>query len=412
MMSTNIPSVKDTWFQHQVLTRIHGTPVFETLQVLTTEIKANAASVPTTLGGGLYGHLGLVVSDKKYASLANSSPWVTPVNPGPYTPPATGTGPQIEAGKDGWRGAQEVFALCQATEKALIAQVVESIDSIYLRALLDRTTGKYAANLRDVLTHLYDTYGTITPHQVWAKETAIRNMVFDLSMPIDSVFNAIDDLADLAEHAHSAWSHQQMMDLAYMVLVQQPSLQYDLRLWTDTPTINRTWPTMLKHFRAAQKSLSSHPTAGNMFHQANTVSTMADLVAQRLLDTMPTTPDAEPPVETINAAITTALAARDAALLAQMQEMMTRMSTGTDNTNSRRRNQRNNRGRGAAGGTERPNDTTAVNKNRNSLYCWTHGACAHSSTECNNQLPGHATTATFHNMQGGSTKNFQNVPTN
>jgi len=88
------------------------------------------------------------------------------------------------------------------------------------------------------------------------------------------------------------------------------------------------------------------------------------------------------------------------------------MRTGTVNANSRSRNRRNNRGRGAAGGTERPNDTTAANKNRNSLYCWTHGACAHSSTECNNQLPGHATTATFHNMQGGSTKNFQHVPTN
>jgi hypothetical protein len=203
-----------------------------------------------------------------------------------------------------------------------------------------------------------------------------------------------------------------MMDLAYMVLDQQPRLNYDLRIWNDMPTAKRTWAGMIKHFRAAQKALSSRPTAGTTFHQANNVTTMADLVAQRILDAMPTTPEAEPPVETINAAITTELAARDAALLAQLQEMMTRMSTGTANTNSRRRNQRNNRGRGAAGGTDRPNNTTAANTNRNSLYCWTHGACAHSSTECNNQLPGHVTTATFHNMQSGSTKNFQNVPTN
>jgi len=100
MSPSSLPSVNDTYFQHKALTRIHGIPVFETLQVLFTEIKANAASVPTTLGGGLYGHLGLAVSDKKYATLANSSPWVTPVNPGTYTPPATGTGPQIEADKD------------------------------------------------------------------------------------------------------------------------------------------------------------------------------------------------------------------------------------------------------------------------------------------------------------------------
>ena len=60
MTSTSIPCVNDTYFQHKVLTRIHGIPVYETLQLLTTEIKANAASVPTTLGGGHYGHLGLV----------------------------------------------------------------------------------------------------------------------------------------------------------------------------------------------------------------------------------------------------------------------------------------------------------------------------------------------------------------
>ncbi len=162
MSSTRIPSVNDTYFQHKVLTRIHGIPVYETLQLLTTEIKANAASVPTTLGGGLYGHLGLVVSDQKYATLAHTVPWVTPVNPGPYTPPATGTGPQIEADKEVWRAGHKTFELCQETEKALIAQIVDSIDSIYLRALLNRTTGQYAANLRDILTHLFATHGKIT----------------------------------------------------------------------------------------------------------------------------------------------------------------------------------------------------------------------------------------------------------
>ena len=47
-MATSIPNVKDTCFPHQVLTRIHGIPVYETLKVLTTEITDNAAAVPTS----------------------------------------------------------------------------------------------------------------------------------------------------------------------------------------------------------------------------------------------------------------------------------------------------------------------------------------------------------------------------
>jgi hypothetical protein len=163
MTSTLIPSVNDTYFQqHKVLTRIHGIPVYESLQLLTTEIKADAASVPTTLGGGLHGHLGLVVSDQKYATLANTVPWITPVNPGPFVPPAGATRLQLKAAQEVWRA----FEICQATEKALIAQVVESIDSIYLRALLNCTTGQYASNLRDVITHLFTTDGKITPQQI------------------------------------------------------------------------------------------------------------------------------------------------------------------------------------------------------------------------------------------------------
>ena len=347
MLSTNIPNVKDTCFLHKVLTRIHGTPVFETLKVLTKELTANAASVPTTLGGGHYGHLGLVVSDKEYDSLPNSAPWVTPTNPGPYTPPATGTGPQIEADKRVWRAAHEVFSLAQATEKALIAQVVDSIDPIHLCAILNGTTGLYADNVRNVLAHLYDTYGTVTSHQVWAKENSIRNMTFDLSMPVDSIFNAINELADLAKHAHSAWSPAQMMALAEMVLAKQPAFQYDMRLWTDKPMHYRSWVSMIAHFRSAQKALNTHPTAGTMFLQANTVANMTEAVAQCLLDSMPPTPYVEPPIETINAAIT-APTAHDAALLAQLQELTTLLRTGSGTTNSRPRNNRNNRGRGAA----------------------------------------------------------------
>jgi hypothetical protein len=417
MSSTRIPSVNDTYFQHKVLTRIHGLPVYETLQHLTTEIKANAASVPSTLGGGFYGHLGLVVSDQKYATLANTIPWVTPGNPGDFAPPPGATGPQIEAAKDVWRALKQQFDICQATEKALIAQIVESIDSIYLRAKLNRTTGQYTTDLREVITHLFATHGKITPQQIRTKENAIYNMAFDISQPVDTVFNAIEDLADLAEHANSTLTHQQMIDLAYVIFAKHPILQQDLRAWNRKPLIERTWANMIMHFREAQNDLSSLPTAADMFHQANAMTKMADLVAQRLLEAMPPTtpPAAEDPPDTINTVITQreiSLAAREAALLTQMQEMMTAMRTGTVNTHSQQR--RNNRGRGGG----RTNDNTNGNRNNGRqqasprLYCWTHGACAHGSAECNAPATGHKTTATFQNMQGGSTKGLQYVPTN
>jgi hypothetical protein len=75
MLTSRIPSVNDTYFQHKVLTKVHGLPTYESLQTLHTELKANAGSVPSTLGGGQNGHLGLLLSALRYTTLTHTVPW-------------------------------------------------------------------------------------------------------------------------------------------------------------------------------------------------------------------------------------------------------------------------------------------------------------------------------------------------
>jgi hypothetical protein len=118
----------------------------------------------------------------------------------------------------------------------------------------------------------------------------------------------------------------------------------------------------------------------------------------------------------------TSVAAREAALLAQMQDMMSLLRNpagGSNNHNNRRNhNSNNNRNRSNTRTNDRstPNNGGSNNNGNNGnarnratatprLYCWSHGACAHGSSVCNTQLPGHQTGATFANMQGGSTQN-------
>ena len=299
MLSSRVPNVSETYFQHKVLTKISGQPTYETLLVLSNEVRANAASVPSTLGGGLYGHLGLTMSDERYATLANSAPWITPGNPGVFAPPAGATGPQIKAAKDVWRELKFTFELCQATERALIAQVVDSVDAIYLRPLLNRVTGQYSTALRPVFVHLFDTHGKVTPQQVKAKEQAVCTMACDLlSIPIDTVFTTVDDLAHISEHSGSIMTDRQKMDIAFVVLASKvPLLQHDLRLWNRFGALDRTWPNMLDHFRSAQADLTALPKAGDVFHQANGVmmTTVADLITQRLLEAYPPPPDEPAP---------------------------------------------------------------------------------------------------------------------
>ena len=64
-----------------MLTKIHGDPTYSSLAKLTKECKANGKSVPTTLGGGLQGHLGLITSAVAYEQSAPGTPFTCPTLP-------------------------------------------------------------------------------------------------------------------------------------------------------------------------------------------------------------------------------------------------------------------------------------------------------------------------------------------
>ena len=168
-MDTCLPNVKDVYFQNKVLTRVHGKPHFESLKILLGELKDNASSVTSTLVGGMYGHIGMLLSATRYATLSATT-FVTPLNPGPFNPPVLGTGPQIKAANYFWRDSKFTFELCQATEKALFAQVVDAVDATYLAALRNVNTSRYGDSILALTQHLYSTYGRITPQQVKSRK--------------------------------------------------------------------------------------------------------------------------------------------------------------------------------------------------------------------------------------------------
>ena len=80
-----------SYFKYKTPTPIQGTPTNNTLKRLKTELRANASSVESDLGGGDHGYLGLVLTDAEYASIRPPPPpFVAPNFPAPLViPPGT-----------------------------------------------------------------------------------------------------------------------------------------------------------------------------------------------------------------------------------------------------------------------------------------------------------------------------------
>lgn len=84
MVLTGKVDYATTYFVHHPTSSISGEPQYESLKKLKKELKADAKSVPSTLGGGDNGLLGLVLTPEEYANVF-ATPFVHPVRPAALT---------------------------------------------------------------------------------------------------------------------------------------------------------------------------------------------------------------------------------------------------------------------------------------------------------------------------------------
>ena len=148
-------------FPHETLTPIDGKPTNTTLQLLQRQLFTNARSVPSTRGGGLHGHLAMVMNDADYLARAGVA-FVVPVHPGP-PPPPIGAAAVIAVALRVYMDAVDDVTLYTRLSAALTAQILLAVNASFLNALEDPIFGFSDITPRTILDHLSAEYGTLTP---------------------------------------------------------------------------------------------------------------------------------------------------------------------------------------------------------------------------------------------------------
>ena len=112
--------LKELFFEHKVLKKNSGEPDFPRLHSLLRCSKANACSVPSTLGGGANGYVGILVSAVAYTALAPGTPIIAPVHPGQIPALPGGTQYQIALLKSQHDESIRVYTEYILMQRALI----------------------------------------------------------------------------------------------------------------------------------------------------------------------------------------------------------------------------------------------------------------------------------------------------
>ena len=115
-MTANIDYAR-TYFKYPNPTPINGKPTNKSLKRLKAELRANASSVDTDLGGGDHGYLGLILTDAEYANVA-ATPFLPPNFPAALTIPANATTVQALELRKTHKEESRLFRECKNVKKA------------------------------------------------------------------------------------------------------------------------------------------------------------------------------------------------------------------------------------------------------------------------------------------------------
>ena len=288
-----------------------------------------------------------------------------------------------------------MFNECNNLEQALHQQIIRAIDDSYLTALRNRQTNTINVTIPIIIDYLFSNHGRVTPAMLHHEEKLVKEMFYDPTHPIDVIFNKVEDLSDLSVAARADFTEQQLINIAYVIMNSTGKYQPYIREWSRLPNDQKIWPHFKTHFRQTHQELKE---AGDLqvrdiqFNSANLVQDVIEAVQSALQQ-----PEPEQLTEVIHQLVNNAAQQQlMPQMMAQMMQMLQQMSTiqqklqsnststsitsNSTGSSSRRRRQRTN----------------------TSFYCWSHGACAHPSAECNSKRPGHQDAATFTNKMGGS----------
>jgi hypothetical protein len=150
----------------ETVTKIHGQPTSHNLTNLKKEIILILANIPTTLGGGNHGHVGVIMDPTDYNTMTDGIAFVNPANPGIYS---AGLAMNAAAGT---RAREE------AIHKELIAQF-ETLEGVKLGTkdlILEAVDNKYLSEIEhDTLGFLNQTPGQIIEHLLTQGGVVNRN---------------------------------------------------------------------------------------------------------------------------------------------------------------------------------------------------------------------------------------------
>ena len=379
-----------SYFKYKIPTPIRGEPDHKSLKRLKKELRSNASSVETDLGGGNHGYLGLLKKDEDYNATPDTQPFLPPTCPSPLTISQDSTPTQALELKEQHKEQKRLYLECKNVEKALLRHVQEAIEDCYIEPLVNEYTNLLTHDIPAVLEYLTYNFGKVRSEEVTEKEIEVMAMSWQPQDSLVLLTKPIENLQSLAKEAGIPYSDMQLLHKGLTIARNTRDFEYALTMWETLLEEDKTWLKFKTHFHEAQLALKRIrcPTMQQAgYHHANSLvmqirSDMQENMQTRDIQMLAmlnaVTPPPSDSCSTSGTSDTsqtseinhTANYTTDQTQL-EILKLLKELSQSMKNNRPQRRF-----------GRKAPDNKVIPPRNDLSKHCWTHGKGNHSSAEC------------------------------
>jgi hypothetical protein len=295
----------------------------------------------------------LTYSPADLQALPNHVPFIIPLNSRQNpTVPAGATAKQIRVLTRAHTNDMQDWNTYPSTDNALKQQLLDACPHIFLETNMHTDLGVALVSTLTILTHLWDTYGSITHADIMANNTTLITNDWHPPMPMEGLFTKIICCVDYAAAGSAPISAVMAVQAAYNNIEATGLFTNDCKVWRNKPAAEKTYALLKEFFTNADQDHTRVTASAVDYHGANsaTVATATELLS-----------------------LQAKVAALEKQLCTRPPQQRTAMTTG--------------------------NSTGAL------TYCHTHGIStnsSHTSATCKYKGPLHQDDATINDRMGGS----------
>jgi hypothetical protein len=249
-MTASTPDELIAGFPHSSLPKVTGEPMFEDLKVIRRLLNTNTMSVSSYVSGGRHGHLGIIMTNEEYFTIA-ANVFPVPNNPGASTEVVAGmTAAVIAEMTRLHREATQVYCTYHNVDQAIKKLIIEAFDDTYLNALSDEVVGYANCTSLELLTHLLTFYTMIEPTEL-TQNCERLNTPYDPNQPIETLFQQIQDARAFAVAGGQPYGNAMIINVDHTLIFNTGLIPDACRAWQSRAIAGKTWAQLKIDFSTA-----------------------------------------------------------------------------------------------------------------------------------------------------------------